>query len=170
MKSLSSPSDWVRDLDLFGTNNSTGLNWFKDELVHRVGDGSATRHLYNLSTNQDDHICEFALNINKSDSSEWKFDKSKVYSVQSAYKAITHHIPQQNLTLPYPNLLWKSNAPLKVLTFAWRLFQDIIPTKDVLLKRGIPLNNGGDLHCVFCNDNPETANHLFSSCKLSYSV
>ncbi|KAF1888790.1 hypothetical protein Lal_00036832 [Lupinus albus] len=67
-------------------------------------------------------------------------------------------------------LLWKSNAPLKVLTFAWRLFQDRIPTKDALHKRDIPLNNGGDLHCVFCNDTPETANHLFSNCKLSYSI
>ncbi|KAF1869045.1 hypothetical protein Lal_00048325 [Lupinus albus] len=49
-------------------------------------------------------------------------------------------------------------------------FNTIIPTKDAILKRGIPLNNGGDLHCVFCNDTPETANHLFSTCKLSYSV
>ncbi|KAF1863776.1 hypothetical protein Lal_00030881 [Lupinus albus] len=113
---------------------------------------------------------ETTLNINKSDSWEWKFDKSKVYSVQSAYKAITHHIPQQNFTLPYPNLLWKSNAPLKVLTFAWRLFQDRIPTNDALLKRRISLNNGGDLHCVFCNDTLETTNHLFSTCILSYSV
>ncbi|KAF1888616.1 hypothetical protein Lal_00011390 [Lupinus albus] len=94
-------------------------------------------------------------------------NKYTLNKIQSAYKAITHHIPQQNFTLPYPNLLWKSNAPLKVLTFAWRLFQDRIPTKDALLKRGIPLNNGGDLHFVFCNDTPETANHLFSTCKLS---
>ncbi|KAF1881267.1 hypothetical protein Lal_00023303 [Lupinus albus] len=52
----------------------------------------------------------------------------------------------------------------------WRLFQNRIPTKDALLKRGVSLTNGGGLSCAFCNDHPESTNHLFSSCKLSYSL
>ncbi|KAF1869955.1 hypothetical protein Lal_00017533 [Lupinus albus] len=93
---------------------------------------------------------------------------TKIYSVQSAYKALTHHT--QSASQHIPTSIWKANAPLKVLTFAWRLFQDRIATKDALLKRDISVNNGGDLLCVFCKESPESTNHLFSSCTFSYSV
>ncbi|KAF1868729.1 hypothetical protein Lal_00036167 [Lupinus albus] len=59
---------------------------------------------------------------------------------------------------------------MKVLTFAWRLFQDRIPTMDALVKRGVTLLNDGDSLCVLCKSHPETATHLFSSCNFSYSV
>ncbi|KAF1861824.1 hypothetical protein Lal_00026280 [Lupinus albus] len=62
----------------------------------------------------------------KSDGWEWKFDKTKQYSVKSAYYSITTSSMEPNFsTYPY-QLLWKSKAPLKVLSFAWRLFQDRI--------------------------------------------
>ncbi|KAF1864335.1 hypothetical protein Lal_00021991, partial [Lupinus albus] len=81
---------------------------------------------------------------NQPDSWEWKHDKSKLYTVQSAYKLITHTDQQQNNNNLLSSLFWKSKAPLKVLTFVWRLFQDKIPTKDALLKRGITMQEGGD--------------------------
>ncbi|KAE9591868.1 putative reverse transcriptase zinc-binding domain-containing protein [Lupinus albus] len=56
--------------------------------------------------------------------------------------------------------LWKSKAPSKVLTFVWRLFQDIIPTKDALSKRGVPLLTNSGLLCSFCNDHSETSTHF----------
>ncbi|KAF1859187.1 hypothetical protein Lal_00001018 [Lupinus albus] len=40
-------------------------------------------------------------------------------------------------------LLQKSKSPLKVITFAWRLFQDKIPSKVALQRREIPLSMGG---------------------------
>ncbi|KAF1860593.1 hypothetical protein Lal_00021637 [Lupinus albus] len=80
---------------------------------------------------------------------EWKYSiRKKFYSVQSVYKALTHHT--QSASQHILISIWKANAPLKVLTFAWRLFQDIIVTKDALFK--------------------QSANHLFSCCTFSYSV
>ncbi|KAF1866830.1 hypothetical protein Lal_00018216 [Lupinus albus] len=147
-----------------------------DDLVRRVGNGSNTgfwsdKWLCNDSLlSRYKHLYHSTLNINKYDSCEWKYDKSTVYSVNSSYKALTRHVSQQNLFTKHSSVLWKSNAPMKVFSFAWRLFQDNIPTKIALLQRGVPLNNGGGSLCVFCNDFPESANHIFSSCKLSYSV
>ncbi|KAF1894861.1 hypothetical protein Lal_00022355 [Lupinus albus] len=90
--------------------------------------------------------------------------------IRSAYSILNQHGQHPNINTHHSNLIWKSKAPLKVISFAWRLFQNRIPTKDALLKRGVPLTNGGGLSCAFCNDHPESTNHLFSSCNLSYSV
>ncbi|KAF1865926.1 hypothetical protein Lal_00033388 [Lupinus albus] len=77
----------------------------------------------------------------KSNGWEWKFDKTKQYSVKSAYYSITTSSMEPNFsTYPY-QLLWKSKAPLKVLSFAWRLFQDRIPTKDALFRRDVRSRN-----------------------------
>ncbi|KAF1893230.1 hypothetical protein Lal_00001676 [Lupinus albus] len=107
---------------------------------------------------------------NKSDGWEWKYDKSKQYSVKSAYSSITFSTKESNFS-PYPyQQLWKAKAPLKVISFAWRLFQDIIPSKDILLRRGVPLINGGCAFCSFCNAQFESSRHLFFSCSFSYSI
>ncbi|KAF1898005.1 hypothetical protein Lal_00032767 [Lupinus albus] len=84
-----------------------------------------------------------ALQTNKPDSWEWRHDKSKMFTIRSAYSILTSH--DQVLATPYNDLflLWKSRAPLKVLSFAWRLFQNRIPTKDALLRRGFSSSDGG---------------------------
>ncbi|KAF1866712.1 hypothetical protein Lal_00018097 [Lupinus albus] len=73
------------------------------------------------------------------DSWKWRSDSFKIYTVKS--------------------------ASLKVITFSWRLFMDRIPTKIALSRRGITFSDGGGLLCPFCNDDLESAFHLFSSCK-----
>ncbi|KAE9594954.1 hypothetical protein Lal_00041263 [Lupinus albus] len=115
-------------------------------------------------------LLDCTLQYNKPDSWEWKYDKSKLYTVRSAYNLITHNDLQQANNNMLSSLFWKSKAPLKVLTFVWRLFQDKIPTKDALLKQGITLHDGEGSLCVFCNEYPESATHLFSTCSISYSV
>jgi len=37
---------------------------------------------------------------------------------------------------PVPSL-WHKDVPLKVVLFAWRLFQDRLPTKDNLYRRNV---------------------------------
>ncbi|KAF1894928.1 hypothetical protein Lal_00022422 [Lupinus albus] len=64
----------------------------------------------------------------------------------------------------------RSKAPLKVTSFAWRLFMDRIPTKDALSRRGVLPTDANDTLCSFCHENPESSNHLFSSCSFSYLV
>ncbi|KAF1859092.1 hypothetical protein Lal_00000918 [Lupinus albus] len=64
----------------------------------------------------------------------------------------------------------RSKSPLKVTTFAWKLFLDKIPSKVALQRRGITLSIGARISCSFCKDTPKTSNHLFLSCHISYSV
>ncbi|KAF1886758.1 hypothetical protein Lal_00045995 [Lupinus albus] len=111
-----------------------------------------------------------ALQTNKSDSWEWRHDKSKMFTVRSAYSILTSH--DQVLATPYNDsfLLWKSRVPLKVFSFTWRLFQNRIPTKDALLRQGFSSSDSGGILCPFCNEHPESTDHLFSSCSLSYLV
>ncbi|KAF1893310.1 hypothetical protein Lal_00001766 [Lupinus albus] len=108
--------------------------------------------------------------VNKSDSWEWRRDKSKQYSVKSAYKLLAHHVQQQSLPSQHLLFLWRSKAPLKVTTFAWRLLQDKIPSKEALSRRGVSFPMGDGLSCPFCNDHPESSAHIFSSCFFTYTV
>ncbi|KAF1895933.1 hypothetical protein Lal_00033938 [Lupinus albus] len=93
--------------------------------------------------------------VAKPNSWEWRHDKSKQHSIRSAYKILSHNM---------------SKSPLKVTTFTSRLFQDNIPTKEVLSIRGILLHNGGGQLCSFCKESPEFSHHLFSSCNITYPV
>ncbi|XP_006577577.1 uncharacterized protein [Glycine max] len=58
--------------------------------------------------------------------------------------------------------LWDLKVPPKVLSFAWRLLWDKLPTKDNFSRRQIQLDN--DL-CPLCQTQPETASHLFFTCE-----
>src|SRR4051812_39057245 len=51
----------------------------------------------------------------------------------------------------------------KIKAFAWRLFVNKLPTKDLLVYRGInfPAPN---LNCVFCNMHLEDKDHMFFKC------
>ena len=57
--------------------------------------------------------------------------------------------------------LWKTNAPNKVLAFAWRLLRDRLPTRANLHRRQVKLN---DTTCVFCSNLEENTGHVFFHC------
>ncbi|XP_058753183.1 uncharacterized protein LOC131626384 [Vicia villosa] len=59
--------------------------------------------------------------------------------------------------------LWNLEVPFKIKAFGWRLFYNRLPTKDLLLIRGIslPLDN---LFCSFCGVDVEKARHTFFVC------
>ncbi|KAF1892130.1 hypothetical protein Lal_00036486 [Lupinus albus] len=179
--SLSKQLAWARDLDLSSPSESVVDNWFWDGLVRQVGDGSNTsfwydnwvwssslcskyRRLFNLSTSPNDNICNFGSWVGES--WEWKVPwRRRLFTWEHELcNSFLNDLKQ------HASSLWKSKAPSKVLTFTWRLFQDKIPTKDALSKRGVPLHTNGRLLCSFCNDHSETSTHLFSSCSVTYSV
>ncbi|KAE9621856.1 hypothetical protein Lalb_Chr01g0019201 [Lupinus albus] len=54
-----------------------------------------------------------------------------------------NQLEKDNVQFSYS--IWKSKAPLKVITFASRLFIDRIPTKIVLSRRGVTFSNGVNL-------------------------
>ncbi|KAJ9561660.1 hypothetical protein OSB04_006820, partial [Centaurea solstitialis] len=63
--------------------------------------------------------------------------------------------------------LWNKLIPLKVRVRNWLARLDRLPTKFNLGKRGIRLDND---QCVFCNEDIETSDHIFLSCRRSIEV
>ncbi|KAF1878915.1 hypothetical protein Lal_00047587 [Lupinus albus] len=167
--SASKKSAWTKDLDSVSHKDLVNTHWFWVGIIRRVGDESTIsfwhdnwfRHgnflsrfkrLYNLSFHPNGFISNFgSWVVDKLDSLEWIYDKSKQYYVPSAYKFLSHNDHQQTTLTQHSHFLWKSKAPLKVTTFAWRLFQDRLPTKDVISTRGISLNHGGGLYALYAS-------------------
>ncbi|KAF1868532.1 hypothetical protein Lal_00035970 [Lupinus albus] len=135
---------------------------------------SRYKRLYNLSNQHNDNICNFGswvvLSKDKPGYWEWRHEKSKKYSVKSAYKLLCSSVQHSSLISQHSFSLWKSKAPPKVITFVWRLFQDRIPTKDSLIRRDISLLNDGGNLCSFCNDHLEFTHHLFYTCTFTYHI
>ncbi|KAF1868903.1 hypothetical protein Lal_00048182 [Lupinus albus] len=113
-----------------------------------------------------------SLQLKKTDSWEWKLEKTKQYSVRSAYRSIIlpEASPPKSSSTKLTHTLWRSKASLNVTCFAWRLFQDRIPTKDALSRRGVTTIGTDDILCSFCREHSESSHHLFSSCSFTFSV
>ncbi|XP_058784329.1 uncharacterized protein LOC131659110 [Vicia villosa] len=62
--------------------------------------------------------------------------------------------------------MWQLPVPLKFKIFAWRLLISRLPSKDLLLRRGVAMNATNDC-CEFCRIQPENLNHLFFACNVS---
>jgi len=83
-------------------------------------------------------------------------EKSKVYSVRSAYNFLTSQ-PLVDAPVDVKSL-WHKDIPLKVVVFSRRLFRNRLPTKDNLFRRGA-INHDSCL-CVTGCGSMETANHF----------
>ncbi|XP_058740916.1 uncharacterized protein LOC131613246 [Vicia villosa] len=66
-------------------------------------------------------------------------------------------------------LVWKAGVPFKIKAFGWRLLADRLPTKDLLMNRGIPTPLAL-LKCSFCGMEPETRDHSFFACNLVKNI
>ncbi|GAU40282.1 hypothetical protein TSUD_60730 [Trifolium subterraneum] len=77
-----------------------------------------------------------------------------------AYQLLT---PQVTATMDeVEKLIWHSQVPLKVSSFAWRLLRDRLPTKENLVAQGIL---SPKVHfCTSGCGEIESAHHLFISC------
>lgn len=64
---------------------------------------------------------------------------------------------------------WKSSAPSKVVVFSWQLILHRIPTRLNLVRRCVPLPDGG-LGCVFYGAPSGSSVHLFLLCPSIFSV
>ncbi|KAF1864021.1 hypothetical protein Lal_00031175 [Lupinus albus] len=114
----------------------------------------------NILTSLLDGLKNVRLLRNTFDSWEWRHDSSKLYSVRSTYKQLTSSSCLMVDIYRSSSSIWNSRAPLK----------DKIPSKVALSRRGVPFNDSGGLLCSFCNDEPKSSTHLFSSYKVTYYV
>ena len=68
-----------------------------------------------------------------------------------------------DLAVPVSSL-WHKDVPLKVVLFAWRLFHDRLPTKDILFRRQVI--NFDAQACVGESGEMETSSHLLLHCDM----
>lgn len=104
------------------------------------------------------------LQQNQQQRDEWHYIwGSKVYTASKFYL-----IPFLALQPPQPiKWIWKSKCSKKVKTFTWMLFMDRLNTRNILNRKGIPVQ-GNNYNCGMCQAlTEETAFHLFFDCHFS---
>jgi hypothetical protein len=98
------------------------------------------------------HDIVYRYGINSvNDRAVWEWEKSSIFTVKSIYK----HLCSQDFG-PNFKMIWKAKIPLKIKIFMWLVSQNVILTKDNLVKRKWKGSNS----CAFCNEN-ESSQHLF---------
>jgi len=95
----------------------------------------------------------------------WVGDDKHEYTVKSGYSVLNNKGTMH--TCQVFQLLWNLNiAPLAIVC-AWRIFLDRLPTRFNLERRGMQL---GNVQCPMCQEEVETTQHLFNTCKVAHKV
>nr|XP_043639212.1 uncharacterized protein LOC122610279 [Erigeron canadensis] len=100
---------------------------------------------------------------NSSDTWTWKLDPSGSFTTKSM-RCCLQNATFGPKTWPFP---WNRLAPLKVNILGWRIEQNRLPIKDLLLQRNIAVTSPS---CPICNNHDETVAHLFLHCQLADSL
>lgn len=102
------------------------------------------------------------------DALHWKSERNGNYTVRSAYRLTenTTHNHNSNRVDGNRDTIWKLKVPPKVRNFLWRLGRNCIPTRDVLISRGLEVPS----LCPFCGEFEETNLHLFADCITASAV
>ena len=95
-----------------------------------------------------------------------------MFSVRTAYhvalqmnrRGIGEHSRVQERK-PVWNRLWKLSVPPKVWNFVWRASSDILPTRENLARRRVPIYP----KCAVCGSSDETV-HILWQCPLARNV
>ncbi|XP_058784326.1 uncharacterized protein LOC131659106 [Vicia villosa] len=102
----------------------------------------------------------------------WKFNWEGVFSVASCYTflglAVIPFGPPNEFEDAF-GLVWKAEVPFKIKAFGRRLLLDRIPTKDLLVYRGIsfPLDK---LNCSLFGYEVENRNNSFLGCRVVKAI
>jgi len=95
----------------------------------------------------------------------WEGNDQKAYTIKSGYSVLNRedlmHTPEVF------RLLSRLKIAPSVIICAWRLLLDRLPTTVNLARRGLQV---GNVCCPLCSDGVETAQHLYSTCRVAQSV
>lgn len=106
-------------------------------------------------------ILSIPLNITDIDAWFWKYERLGHYSVKSAYNAIRDEDGTHRTEDSFKwKQLWKLQIPPKVKHFIWRAIKNVLPTKDQLLIKRVPML----VMCPACNMETETVIHSLVHC------
>jgi hypothetical protein len=110
-----------------------------------------------------DMILSNVHNVELSESNDiisWKLGKNCKFSVKSLYHALT-----SSDAGPSHKVIWKGKALPKIKIFIWLMINNVVLTKDNLIKR----KWSGNPTCQFC-DHDESVDHLFFTCLIAKVV
>ncbi|GLT27463.1 hypothetical protein SLA2020_024590 [Shorea laevis] len=102
----------------------------------------------------------------------WPSTNTGKFSVKLAYRYAwqlifgSEHHDHDQVLLPVWNAIWFLNVPPKIKHVLWRLIWEILPSRDILLSRGIDV----ELGCGACSTAEESYFHLFFDCEWSKRV
>ena len=96
------------------------------------------------------------MNREEKDLQVWGSEESGLVFVNSAYECLAKHA--KGLQHDHFKCLWKVKVLPKVITIAWRVFLDRIPTRMCLSRTGMVVNI---TICAMCQAMDESNQHLF---------
>ncbi|MCH89269.1 cysteine-rich receptor-like protein kinase, partial [Trifolium medium] len=94
------------------------------------------------------------------ESDKWQWGNS-CYSVKETYTRLSE---EEEVDVEWVKEVWNPLIPAKLSILVWRLFQNRLPTKDNLRRRGVHLNSS--YLCVGGCGSDENANHIFFNCPM----
>ncbi|KAK3228205.1 hypothetical protein Dsin_008067 [Dipteronia sinensis] len=102
----------------------------------------------------------------KRDSVLWNFDRKGSFTVKSAYRVAISAMRSYEASCSsgshhWWKKLWSLQLPNKIKIFCWRACHNILPTKNLLYRKGII----DSASCTFCAKGPETVDHALWGCK-----
>ncbi|XP_074300282.1 uncharacterized protein LOC141631521 [Silene latifolia] len=96
----------------------------------------------------------------------WKFTEDGSYSAKSGYsyllKLAQHSSASRSHTSSLFGLIWKLPCQPHIKLFLWKIVNQILPTADVLIRRGMNVSPT----CCFCHLDSESLSHLFRDCDI----
>lgn len=108
----------------------------------------------------------------------WSIDPLNSFSVRSCYLFLSQADQASPVDSSRPvsawqksklKALWRTHIPTKILLFGWRIFNNSLHVRSVLLKRHV-IHSEEDAACVLCRTHIEDSHHLFLGCEFSLMV
>ena len=131
-----------------------GLNWRRDRFEWESNLESELLSILSMAT-----MCKEAQ-----DRLIWRGDPKGMFTVKSAYSIMANHVDTRGGMF---SSLWQAKDKPKVLTTAWRILLDRVPTRANLIRRRVIVNL---FMCPLCNLSEETSQHLFLDCVFAQRV
>ncbi|KAF9596032.1 hypothetical protein IFM89_006959 [Coptis chinensis] len=139
---------------LFVSNliDSTTRKW-RSNIIHHCWPEDIAKQIISiplsLSANPDERI--------------WTLSVNGKYTVKSGY----HALHSTNTTPLFDwRIIWTLKCPPRVKVFMWKLSRDALKSSSNLFRFGLNINPD----CIFCNNHPDTAQHLFHECPFTQTV
>ncbi|KAK6129156.1 hypothetical protein DH2020_037088 [Rehmannia glutinosa] len=111
-------------------------------------------------------INKCTIQQDKKDTWIWRVGSGGKFSTKSIYNLLRNNATQAERMRSLIKIVWGKPTPEKVATFAWKLPQYRVRSKEFSTRRGIVTSP----ECTICQDSHESVEHLFFTRDFSHQV